>query len=404
MPSGMVTPSAKVAPAGPKGSATADAEPVYRRPFHDYVEDFARDKEDTYPDLHTLRLTHHPRHTLRDVDVQNKDQMDEQVSRFLGHNGTPAAVEWIFVENVQPSFFFLPHWFFGGFGPALGHAAVAFTRRDGSRCLFNIVGGRQIGELVDIWEKPFDYIYGVKGIEQKGGMFSRSMCVVRLQEWDPHGVEAIELYLRAMLASHKASRAGWHNCGLCIKLASWLGFGRVRPYGNCSDWLSHACHVSGLLRRPHTFPKAALVDMIETLILDCPPDRPRAQIVYYKQEPESRKARKWQRVTVWPSLVSPHHVLRNLVFWHLEPFADAVVTIGRSEVGKLEASVGPGRRRRPRWVRWHPFRHFHTEMITLINIAWIILGWPRADTPEMSALVARLLLAGLVVVINAVLY
>ena len=355
--------------------------------------------------IETISIMHHPQHPVGPRDVQNKYSMDEELSNFLGHGGKPPAVEFIFVENVQPSFFLVPKWLFGGFGPALGHAAVAFTRRDGTRCLVNIVGGRQahMGEMIDVWETPSDYIYGVKGEEHMGGIFSRSMCCIRVQDWDPNGVEAIELYFRSMLASYKSSRAAWHNCGLCISLVTWLGFGRMRPYGNCSDWLSRGCFLAGLLRRPHTFPKAAVVDMLETLILDRPRDAPAAQVVYFKQEPESRRERKWQRVEVWQSLVSPLHILRNLVYWDLEPLADAVVTVSRTANGELRASASAGRKWRPVWMRMPPFRHFHTTMITACNVAWIIYGYPREDDARLSAILARLLLTGAVVLVNAVL-
>ena len=71
--------------------------------------------------------------------------------------GECATFEYIFVENVQPSFYLTPRWLFGGFGPAFGHAAIAYTRPDGSRRLVNIVGGLEAAggrEMVEFWEKP----------------------------------------------------------------------------------------------------------------------------------------------------------------------------------------------------------------------------------------------------------
>ena len=105
----------------------------------------------------------------------------------------------------------------------VGHAAIALTRPDGTRRLINIVGGREAAggrEMVEFWEAPHDYLYGCKG---KGGVFARSMCIVRVPTWDARGIEAIELYLSAMLASHRASRARWHNCAFLITLCAWLG-------------------------------------------------------------------------------------------------------------------------------------------------------------------------------------
>ena len=118
-----------------------------------------------------------------------------------GHGGRPAAFEFIFVENVQPSFYYLPKCIFGSWGApfggiALGHAAIAFTRPDGTRRLVNIVGGREAAggrEMVEFWEQPYDYFYGRQG---KAGIFARSMCILRVQEWDASGIEAIELCTR----------------------------------------------------------------------------------------------------------------------------------------------------------------------------------------------------------------
>lgn len=40
--------------------------------------------------------------------------------------------------------------------------------------------------MVEYWEKPYDYLLGVHGAKGKGGIFARSMCIVRVQEWDKH--------------------------------------------------------------------------------------------------------------------------------------------------------------------------------------------------------------------------
>ena len=86
-----------------------------------------------------------------------------------------------------------------------------------------------------------------------------------------------------------------------------------------------------------------------------------------------------------------------------EPFADALVTVSRSASGELRASVSAGRKRRPVWMRRPSFRHFHTTMITAGNIAWIMYGYPRKENAELSAYIARVLLTGAVVLVNAVL-
>lgn len=337
-------------------------------------------------------------------DVVNKSTIEADISTFLGHQGRSAKFELIFVENVQPSFYLTPRWFFGGLGPAFGHIAIAFTRPDGTRRLVNIVGGREAEggrEMVEFWERPYDYMYGCQG---KAGIFARSMCIIRVQEWDPRGIEAIELYLSAMRASYRAARARWHNCSFLITLCSWLGPSewRLNPSGNCSEWLSRGCFLAGLVRRPHIFPKAALVDLIEQFILEQPSERPWAEVVYLKQEAEACRARKWQRRTVWRSWTAPLHLLRNITYWDMEPFADAVVQVQRTESGELRATVEPGRKYRPRWARW--LVRGHSPLILAMCAAWILHGWPREDRPLHAAVLARMFMALAFIVVNAVLY
>ena len=159
------------------------------------------------------------------------------------------------------------------------------------------------------------------------------------------------------------------------------------------------------MRRPHIFPKAALVDLVEQLIFEQPSRAPRAEIVYLKQEAEARKARTWQRRSVWRSWVAPLHLLRNVIYWDLEPFADAVVEVHHTEEGELRATVEPGRRSRPGWVRWLVrTRLIHSPLITAMCATWVILGWPREDTPALSALLARVFMAVILVIVNSILY
>ena len=116
-----------------------------------------------------------------------------------------------------------------------------------------------------------------------------------------------------------------------------------------------------------------------------------------------------QRWRVWRSLVAPLHVLRNVVYWRLDSFADAVVTVERQpDSAGLRAVVAAGRRRRPRWMRWFPFAHFHTQLVTAGCLMWIGFGWPpRKPVGEMcttAAYMSRLLLSAACLVLNAILY
>ena len=84
---------------------------------------------------------------------------------------------------------------------------------------------------------------------------------------------------------------------------------------------------------------------------------------------------------------------------------DPPCQVHRTEEGELRATVEPGRRSRPGWVRWLVrTRLIHTPLITATCAAWVILGWPREDTPALSALLARVSMAVILVIVNSILY
>lgn len=359
------------------------------------------------------QFVQHAEHAIGAGDVQNKATIEQDISKLLGHEGKLPAVELVFVECVTPDFYIIPRWLCGGWGLAFGHAAIAFTRADGTRRLVNITRGvGKVGEneMVEYWERPYDYIFGVHGAKGKGGVFSRSMCIVRIQEWDEHGVDAVDLYLRAMSASFFAEQrtVSWHHCGRCLELFSWLGWGRVRPSGNCSDWVSRAAFIGGLLSRPHTFPKGAVVDIFDRFIL-APLSRgqaPKAEVIYIHQSPAARAAKKWQKHDIYRAWVSPIYLLRSLVYWDLAPFADVTVNVETGSDGKPVAVASRGRKRRPTWMLFPLFKHWHTLGVLGVCAAWIALGYPRNDTHVscvVSAYMARTLTAFLILIWNAIL-
>ena len=57
---------------------------------------------------------------------------------------------------------------------------------------------------------------------------------------------------------------------------------------------------------------------------------------------------------------------------------------------------------RPLWVRYlFTYAHWHSVCIVTACAVWIVWGWPRADTPVAAGYVARVLMAFLLVVVNA---
>ena len=126
------------------------------------------------------------------------------------------------------------------------------------------------GHLIDVWERPEDYIAGSKGVKGAGGLFSRSMCVVRVHGVDAHAVRALDLYYQALASS-------FESAGLRGKIAYeravlgdlflWLLGLPLRQHGNCSQWVSRGLFLANLVKREYMFPKALWVDLFETHVL-----------------------------------------------------------------------------------------------------------------------------------------
>ena len=187
-------------------------------------------------------LIHHPKQPLTPADIANKGALLDELEAALGPapaDGT-GYVDYVFVECVQPDLWLLPGW-----GLAFGHAAVCYKCPQlGLHRLVNVTRGTgEAGEghLIDVWERPEDYIAGSKGVKGAGGLFSRSMCVVRVHGVDAHAVRALDLYYQALASS-------FESAGLRGKIAYeravlgdvflWLLGLPLRQHGNCSQWVS----------------------------------------------------------------------------------------------------------------------------------------------------------------------
>ena len=104
---------------------------------------------------------------------------------------------------------------------------------------------------------------------------------------------------------------------------------------------------------------------------------------------------------------SPIYPIRTWVYARMKPFADAVVTVEKDEQGLLRAVVREGQKRRPAYMLWPVVRHWHTIALTVLVVAYVYLGFPRASGEAQcasAAWLARIMMMTLLVMVNGALY
>ena len=407
---------------------------------------------------------HHEAHAVKRGDIANKSTILAELDAFHGHAGKPPAVEFVLVETVTPDVPLLPPisklgW--GGWGFSFGHAACRYTRPDGVQRLVNITKGTgAVGEtdLVEFWEAPEDYLFGVRGEAGKGGIFSRPIALIRIPVWDDDAVMAIDYWFKGVMSAYHhgrnsedsgrrggSSAVGFNLFAQVIDALAILMPGRQHRRGNCANWTSQALFFAGLLERTHGFPKATFVDLFENLILDAhraglPPG---AKVTYLRQAPAGRAERTWQVYDYFPMTVAPLMLLKNFMYRDLEAFADAVVEVVEEDDDpedarpsddepegarppddaaaemvaakgsrrgydgppspRLVAKIRAGRAFRPSFLRCGPCASGHHIVLIVIGALWICYGWPNLTHPRESMYMARVLFVLLLFVINAIL-
>lgn len=367
---------------------------------------------------HESLLVNEPAASREDPEVylRNKATILSDIDTFLGYDGPP-TIEYVFVENVLPDFGVRCA------GVAFGHAAVRYTLPTGEQRVVNITRGGAGGvetetPLVQIYEDPADYLFGVNG---QRGIFARSICLVRVHAWDEDSVLAMDHWFKGVAHAFQRENAeatakvGFGHCGaMADTLRLILGFGETGITGNCSNWISQALVLGGVAKRLHTFPKAIVVDMLEHLLLDrrrqdkAGGQSPRVRIVYLERANEFRQPKPSRvRGLRWGAAVAPFYWLKTWLYWDLRRFADATVSIEARSAeagGGVGAVIRPGAAYRPWWSREYSLaRWFHSIVIFVICLAFTMdpLSW-WAPVPEWaSGVIARLFVVLVFLLLNA---
>mmetsp|Transcript_5052 Transcript_5052/g.14881 ORF Transcript_5052/g.14881 Transcript_5052/m.14881 type:complete len:386 (+) Transcript_5052:23-1180(+) len=326
-------PSPATAPPVAHAPSAASGAPSSVHPRHQHLMVHERAAQNIVPETYLL----------------NKASCLRELDAALGHSGPP-AVEYVFVESLLPDFG--NRWVGVGFG----HAAVRYTLPSGQQRLVNVTRGGAGGvesdtPLVQIYEDPADYYFGSNG---NGGIFSRSVCLVRVQHWDADSVLAMDHWFRGVAHAFQRvnedaqAKVGFNHCGALLDTARVvLGLSETGITGNCSNWTSQAMVLGGLSKRIHSFPKAILVDMVDHLLLDRARKdadkarEPLVQIAYLDRAGQLRRPKPSSvRHAVWHSMVAPFYLLKTWLYWVLCRYGDVIVSMEAVAADAGQRTVG----------------------------------------------------------------
>lgn len=119
--------------------------------------------------------------------------------------------------------------------------------------------------------------------------------------------------------------------------------------GNCAQWTSSGMQFCGLLRRNRLFPKAILVQLLESEVWNGRRDN--VNVVYYKQVAHATAKDENYRYEL-PAYVHPLYLTRNTVYSDMTQFASAVVSCPPGQVTAEVQKRDPAKiRDPPQWLR-----------------------------------------------------
>ena len=279
-----------------------------------------------------------------------------------------------------------------------GHVAVRYTTSDGAQRVMNILGGVEGADMVNFVD-PSDYVYGTRGWEtyaQQGGAYNRDFVGLRVERCSPGAVDAMHAFFQALDVRTKIDDAGGAARFQLVEARLGALADQVPPpfgdalrrgldgvrrsteflsrgddahdaddllargrrvvgdvrrarwtAGNCAQWTSAGVVFAGLLKRRRLFPKAILIELLESEYLrHGRPDN--VHVVVYKHVAHAPPYMPKYR-PLRPSYVHPLNPVRNHVYGNMEAFADVVVEVPAGSDAAV-VSRNPSPRRPPRWM------------------------------------------------------
>ncbi|CAK4648701.1 hypothetical protein LEN26_015533 [Aphanomyces euteiches] len=244
-----------------------------------------------------------------------------EIDHFLGRS-KPPSIEYLVVEvlvhkcPLHPSH--LGRW---------AHSAVRYTLPNGKQKLVNICRPEEGHQLIEFYDDPEDYILGVQG---KGGIFSRDICSIRIEDVHPDSMRALDHHFQAISHRFKADGKG---CSFEITGGFWENVFREmfhlpsKPSGNCARWVSKGLVYANVLKRQSMFPKAIWVEMLENQTANNPNN---VNVVYYrrmkgkaKEKPHLITGFSFTSLRAW--LLFPTDLFQSWLYWDMSRYANIIV-------------------------------------------------------------------------------
>eukprot|EP00007_Cunea_sp_BSH-02190019_P006131 CAMPEP_0174230428 /NCGR_PEP_ID=MMETSP0417-20130205/1207_1 /TAXON_ID=242541 /ORGANISM="Mayorella sp, Strain BSH-02190019" /LENGTH=312 /DNA_ID=CAMNT_0015308123 /DNA_START=37 /DNA_END=972 /DNA_ORIENTATION=- len=268
-------------------------------------------------------------------------QVLTEVDRALGCE-KPPAIEYLFVEPFSQFHIF-------GFGIPInpyGHAALRYTRPNGEQHVVNISGSPNT-RLVSFLP-PADYIFGDQTYSEQGGVRSRAMVGIRLEEYPPELVEDIHHFFDKL--SRRSTRKTVKFNLVFAKLFNAVGWLLPRLHverGNCAYWTSKGLVEGDLLFWPTIWPKSIWINVFEE---QGALDPSNVHVVSYRRKLNEEVEYGVSAKPLW-SGVGPLQSLRNISYRNLEEYANVIVEYSL-ETDRFETTIQPNPVG-PSWWRHH---------------------------------------------------
>lgn len=120
--------------------------------------------------------------------------------------------------------------------------------------------------------------------------------------------------------------------------------------GNCAQWTSSGMQFCGLLRRTRLFPKAILIQLLESEVANGRRDN--VNVVYYEQVKHATPKDKDYRYEL-PAYVHPLYLMRNTIYSDMTQFASVVVSCPPGEVAAVVQKCDVSKiRNPPKWIQF----------------------------------------------------
>lgn len=250
--------------------------------------------------------------------IANKATIFQEIDRSLERT-KPPAVEYLIARPHSGITIFGYGFNFNWYG----HSAVIYTMPDGTRKVFNIVGGKGHDELVN-FHTPEEYMF-TRNSDQ-GGVFNRNFISVRIEDIDSENIIKMDAKFQEI-----KNMAVVGNAKFDIIFGPVFNFMRrffptMAERGNCARWTSLGLQEAGIVTRRSVWPKSIFIDILENTKRSAAKSYNNINIISYKQIEHVKKDYGTNGKNPI-ELVSPLQTIRNLLYWNLDAYAHATIDV-----------------------------------------------------------------------------